>query len=69
MEQEDPTQVASRVRFRLPTLTVETIIGPIGEPLETEDLDVWEDEQDMPPDQSTADQEGAEHPLAAEARV
>lgn len=72
MDAEDPSQVASRVRFRLPTLTVETIVGPMGEPLEMEGLDIWEDEQDMPPDKSTAgyaSQEGAEYCLIVEARV
>lgn len=62
------------MRFRLPTLTVETIIGPMGEPLETEHRDIWEEEQDMPmgasePTAEHASQEGSEEPLSAEVRV
>lgn len=67
VEEENPSQVASRMRFRLPTLTMETIIGPIGEPLEMGRRDIWEEEQDRLLD--GASQNGTEHPLTAEARV
>lgn len=62
------------MRFRLPTLTVETIIGPIGEPLETEHRDIWEEEQDMPmgasePIAEHVSQEEAGEPPPAEVGV
>ncbi|KAF7796372.1 hypothetical protein EIP86_007549 [Pleurotus ostreatoroseus] len=45
-EDQDHPQAVSRVRFRLPALTMETIVGPMGESLAVDYRDNTSDEAD-----------------------